>query len=219
MKIVLPKGFSVTEPELQFLEVRGARGRRRIAMLKRAGRGPAVLWFGGFRSDMTSTKAARIDAWCASEGRAMVRMDYAGHGASEGRFADHVVSDWVEDAEAVLRGAADGPAVVVGSSMGGWIATLIAKRLAERGDSGLIAGLVLIAPACDFTETLMWPQFPDVVKAEIMEKGVFQLCLRLFAGADAHHPRAHRGRARQPRLRRDVPRRLPRPYPPGNAGP
>jgi pimeloyl-ACP methyl ester carboxylesterase len=175
VKIVLPKGFSVTEPELQFLEVRGARGARRIATLRREGRGPAVLWFGGFRSDMASTKAARIDAWCAAEGRAMVRMDYAGHGRSDGRFADFVVSDWVEDAKAVLRRAAGGPAVIVGSSMGGWIATLIAKRLAEKGESGLIAGLVLIAPACDFTEALMWPQFPDAVKAEVMEKGVFQL--------------------------------------------
>jgi pimeloyl-ACP methyl ester carboxylesterase len=172
---VLEEAFSVSDPQLQFLEVDGMRGKRRIALLPREGQGPAVLWFGGFRSDMTSTKAARIDAWCARNGRAMVRMDYAGHGQSDGRFADHVLSDWVEDAEAVLREVAGGPAIIVGSSMGGWIATLIAKRLMEQGEGGRIAGLVLIAPACDFTEELMWPQFPEAVKAEIMERGVFQL--------------------------------------------
>jgi pimeloyl-ACP methyl ester carboxylesterase len=134
-----------------------------------------VLWFGGFKSDMTSTKAARIDAQCAARGRAMVRMDYAGHGASEGVFRDFVFSDWIGDAEAVLRELAGGPAVIVGSSMGGWIATLIAKRLMERGESGRIAGLVLIAPACDFTETLMWPQFPEAIKRQIMEIGLFAM--------------------------------------------
>jgi pimeloyl-ACP methyl ester carboxylesterase len=165
----------VTDPELQFLTVDGSRGPRRIACRKREGRGPAVLWFGGFRSDMTSTKAARIDAQCAAEGRAMVRMDYAGHGESDGDFQDFVFSDWIEDASAVLEKLAGGPAVIVGSSMGGWIATLIAKRFMEQGEAGRIAGLVLIAPACDFTDMLMWPQFPESVKAEIREKGVFQL--------------------------------------------
>jgi pimeloyl-ACP methyl ester carboxylesterase len=175
VKIELPRGFSVTDPELQFLPVHGARGQRRIAFRNRGGAGPTVFWFGGFKSDMTSTKAARIDAWCAGAGRAMVRLDYAGHGESEGRFRDFVFSDWVEDAEAALRELAGGPAVIVGSSMGGWIATLVAKRLMERGEVGRIAGLVLIAPACDFTDTLMWPQFPEHVKAAILEKGVFDL--------------------------------------------
>jgi pimeloyl-ACP methyl ester carboxylesterase len=120
---------------------------------------------------MASTKAARIDAWCAEHGRAMVRMDYAGHGASDGRFRDFVVSDWVADAEAVLDRVVDGPALIVGSSMGGWIATLIAKRRAGRN----LAALVLIAPACDFTESLMWPQFPEAIRRQIMETGLFAL--------------------------------------------
>jgi pimeloyl-ACP methyl ester carboxylesterase len=175
VKIPLRRGFRVSDPELQFLAVDGSRGTRRIACRKRPGVGPAVLWFGGFKSDMLSTKAARIDAWCAQNGRAMVRMDYCGHGESEWRFRDCVLSDWVEDAEAVLDRLADGPAVIVGSSMGGWIATLIAKRRMAAGRAGTIAGLVLIAPACDFTEALMWPQFPDHVKAQIMDKGVFDL--------------------------------------------
>ena len=100
---------------------------------------------------------------------------YAGHGESSGLFQDYVFSDWAEDAVAVLTRIIDHPPVIVGSSMGGWIAVLIAKRLMEQGKTGAIAGLVLIAPACDFTETLMWPQFPESVKTEIMEKGVFQL--------------------------------------------
>jgi pimeloyl-ACP methyl ester carboxylesterase len=178
----LREGFSVAEPELQFLAVTGARGPRRIAYRNRpaASTGaPAVVWFGGFRSDMESTKARRIDAWCADNGHCMVRMDYAGHGASDGRFRDFVFSDWIEDAEAVLDAVIGGPAIVVGSSMGGWIATLIAKRRMERPESaaggGSIAGLVLIAPACDFTQELMWPQFPEHVRTTILENGYFDL--------------------------------------------
>jgi pimeloyl-ACP methyl ester carboxylesterase len=159
------------EPETQFLDLDNATGSRRIAFRKRDGRGPALVWLGGFKSDMTSTKAARIDAWCAARGRAMVRMDYAGHGESGGRFQDFVFSDWIGDAEAVLDRVVGGPAVIVGSSMGGWLAALIAKRRAGAG----IAGLVLIAPACDFTEALMWPQFPEGVKRQILETGVFHL--------------------------------------------
>jgi pimeloyl-ACP methyl ester carboxylesterase len=166
---------SVTDPELQFLDLEGAGVSRRVAYLKRPGTGPTLVWLGGFKSDMASTKAARIDAWCAAKGRAMVRMDYAGHGASSGNFRDFVFSDWIADAQAVLTRVVDGPAVIVGSSMGGWIATLIAKRWAECGAKGKITGLVLIAPACDFTEALMWPRFPEDVKAEIMNKGVFDL--------------------------------------------
>jgi pimeloyl-ACP methyl ester carboxylesterase len=182
MNFSLREGFSVAEPELQFLAVNGARGARRIAFRNRPATrsgAPAVVWFGGFRSDMESTKAQRIDAWCEQNGRSMVRMDYAGHGASDGRFRDFVFSDWIEDAEAVLDEVIGGPAIVVGSSMGGWIATVIAKRRMERPGSfvgrGSVAGLVLIAPACDFTQELMWPQFPEHVRAAILEKGSFDL--------------------------------------------
>jgi pimeloyl-ACP methyl ester carboxylesterase len=169
------QGFKVSEPELQFLTVDGRMGQRRIAYRQRAGQGPTVVWLGGFRSDMTSTKAARIDAWCASNDRAMVRMDYGGHGASDGAFRDFVFSDWIADARAVLESVVAGPAILVGSSMGGWISTLIARQWQAEGRTGNAAGLVLIAPACDFTEELMWPQFPDYVRAEIMEHGVFFL--------------------------------------------
>ncbi|MFM9975508.1 MAG: alpha/beta hydrolase, partial [Beijerinckiaceae bacterium] len=166
---------------LQFLDVGEGEGARKIAVRCTPGAGTPVVWLGGFKSDMASTKAAALDDWCKANGRPMVRMDYAGHGESlagngaPGRFQDYVFSDWIEDACAVLSHCVESPPIIVGSSMGGWLAVLIAKRRMEQGQTGSIAGLVLIAPACDFTETLMWPQFPDHVKAEIMEKGIFNL--------------------------------------------
>jgi len=145
---------------------------RRIAVLARPGAGPAVVWLGGFRSDMTATKATHLDAWAARTGRAFVRFDYSGHGASAGRFEDGTISDWLADTLAVIRAFAPGPRVLVGSSMGGWLALLAIRALREAGEQPC-AGLVLIAPAPDFTERLMWPNFPDEVRREIMERGIW----------------------------------------------
>jgi pimeloyl-ACP methyl ester carboxylesterase len=165
------------QPDLQtgsahFIPVGADSQTRNIALRVTEGSGTPVIWFGGFRSDMMSTKAIALDEWCKAQGRPMIRMDYAGHGESSGRFEDCTLSTWIEDASAVLE-TAQAPPIIVGSSMGGWIATLIAKRLFERGQRNRIAGLVLIAPACDFTESLMWAQFPDSIKQEIMEKGLW----------------------------------------------
>ena len=160
---------------LQFLDVGSGGQARRIACRSTEGAGTPVVWLGGFRSDMASTKATAIDDWCKAQGRPMVRMDYMGHGESSGHFRDGTFSIWAEDAMAVLTQVVKQPAIIVGSSMGGWISVLVAKRWMEAGETGKIAGLVLIAPACDFTETLMWPQFPDTEKAQIMEQGVFNL--------------------------------------------
>jgi pimeloyl-ACP methyl ester carboxylesterase len=166
---------------LQFLDVGTGRAVRKIAVRATPGAGTPVVWLGGFKSDMASTKAIALDDWCKANGRPMVRMDYAGHGESlglvegAGRFQDYVFSDWIEDARAVLTRIVEQPPIIVGSSMGGWIALLTAKRLMEQEKTDAIAGLILIAPACDFTETLMWPQFSDRMKADIMEKGVFHL--------------------------------------------
>jgi pimeloyl-ACP methyl ester carboxylesterase len=160
---------------LQFLDVGAGKAKRRVAVRVTEGQDTPVVWLGGFKSDMTSTKAARIDEWCQANGRPMVRMDYAGHGESSGQFQDFVFSDWLEDAVAVIKAFTTQPPVIVGSSMGGWMAILLAKRLFERGKREAFAGLVLIAPACDFTNELMWPQFPDHVKAEIIKKGFFNL--------------------------------------------
>jgi pimeloyl-ACP methyl ester carboxylesterase len=158
-----------------FIEVGSGERRRRIAVRRRAGRAPGVFWLGGFNSDMKGTKAQALDAWAAEHGRACVRFDYSGHGESSGRFADGTIGQWHEDSLAVFDAACEGPQVVVGSSMGGWMALLLARALVRRPASrASLAGLVLIAPAPDFTEELMWKNFPQEVRDEIMTKGVWR---------------------------------------------
>ena len=131
-----------------------------------AGRSPTVVFLGGFNSDMTGTKAEHLATWCAARGRGFLRLDYSGHGASGGRFVDGCIGDWAADAEAVIRHATTGPLVLVGSSMGGWISLLLATRLADR-----LHALVGIAAAPDFTEDLMWAQFPPEIRDEIERTG------------------------------------------------
>ena len=145
---------------------------RRLAARRRAGAGPTVVWLGGFRSEMTATKASRLDQWAAQAGRAFLRFDYSGHGESEGAFEDATIGRWTGDALAVIDAlTADERLVLVGSSMGGWIALLVAKALAARGAAGRLAGMVLIAPATDFTEELMWAGMAQPVRDEIMTRG------------------------------------------------
>ncbi|HEX8375059.1 MAG TPA: alpha/beta hydrolase, partial [Geminicoccaceae bacterium] len=146
--------------------------RRDLAVRLRPGSGPAVVWLGGFRSDMGATKALALDAWAGEQGRALVRFDYTGHGESSGDFAASAISTWLEDAQAVLDAFAPGPAILVGSSMGGWIACLVARALLRRGRPAP-AGLVLIAPALDFTEALMWNRFDPDVRTRIERDGVW----------------------------------------------
>jgi pimeloyl-ACP methyl ester carboxylesterase len=143
---------------------------RRIAVKRRAGAGPGLFWLGGFRSDMEGSKALALDAHAAARGLACTRFDYSGHGASGGDFADGTISRWCEEAGAVLATTA-GPQILVGSSMGGWIALLLARALAG---SGRISGLVLVAPAPDFTERLMWPQLAPAIRARLMETGRYE---------------------------------------------
>ena len=141
---------------------------REIAVLRREGRGPCVVWLGGFLSEMTATKATALDAWAAETGRAMLRFDYSGHGASSGQFRDGTIGDWLEDAlAAIARHAGEAP-VLVGSSMGGWIALLAARKMPTPP-----GGLVLIAPAADFTEALMWERFSDEQRRAIIEDGAY----------------------------------------------
>ncbi|WP_019906830.1 alpha/beta hydrolase [Methylobacterium sp. 77] len=151
-----------------FITVGEGEPARRLAVQIREGDGPTLVWLGGFRSDMGATKAMVLDAWARDNGRALVRFDYTGHGESEGEFADATISTWLEDAMAVLDATVKGPAILVGSSMGGWIACLAARARARRGDAAL-AGMVLIAPALDFTQSLMWERFPRGIR-EIMER-------------------------------------------------
>lgn len=158
---------------LAHIEVGADDAARRIAVRARAGSGPGLFWLGGFNSDMKGTKALALDAWAAEHGRACVRFDYSGHGESGGRFADGTVGRWLEESLAVFERFCAGPQVVVGSSMGGWIALLLAREVAKRAWSASLSGLVLIAPAPDFTEELMWKGFSPDIRREIETKGVW----------------------------------------------
>lgn len=148
---------------------------RRIAVRLTPGRSsaeePGILWCGGFLSDMRGTKAEELAAWGTRTGRQVLRFDYSGHGESGGAFEDGTISRWAEEALAVFETQTSGPQIVVGSSMGGWVALLLARALAARSEAGRLAGLVLLAPAPDFTEELMWKAMPDDVRAAIVHHG------------------------------------------------
>jgi pimeloyl-ACP methyl ester carboxylesterase len=135
-----------------------------------------LFWLGGFKSDMRGTKAAALDQWARDHGRAVIRFDYSGHGESGGDFTDGTIGRWLEDSLAVLDACCRGPQVAIGSSMGGWLALLMTRELARRAQpaAAQIAGLVLIAPAVDFTEELMWKRFPPEVKRELEQTGSWQ---------------------------------------------
>ena len=165
----------MAEETLSRMEVGTGEAAREIAIRARAGRSPGIFWLGGFKSDMRGTKAEALAAHAAKTGQAYVRFDYSGHGESGGPFEAGTISRWLEEALAVFERVARGPQVVVASSMGGWIAPLLARALAAKGKSGTakMAGLVLIAPAPDFTETLMWAQMSPEVRREIEEKGAW----------------------------------------------
>jgi alpha-beta hydrolase superfamily lysophospholipase len=144
---------------------------RELAYLRREGSGPGVVWLGGFRSDMRATKAEALDHWAAAHGRAFLRFDYSGHGESGGRFEDGTVGLWLDDALHAVDALTSGPQLLVGSSMGGWLALLAADRLAQAGKPP--AGLVLIAPAVDCTERLMWASLDEEAQRAVMQDGVY----------------------------------------------
>jgi pimeloyl-ACP methyl ester carboxylesterase len=155
-----------------FLEV-GAD--RRIAVRKRPGAAPGLVWLGGFKSDMGGTKAVALDDWAQARGRACLRFDYSAHGESGGRFADGTISRWLEESLAVFTAFCEGPQVLVGSSMGGWIALLLARELRRTpSPKASVAGMALIAPAVDFTEVLMWKRFPEEIRREIETTGAWR---------------------------------------------
>jgi len=164
----------MTHSCLNFLNLGTASDERAIAVRRDEGGGPGLFWLGGFKSDMRGTKAAALSQWARENGRSCVRFDYSGHGESGGDFRAGTIGRWLEDSLAVFEAHAEGPQVVIGSSMGGWIALLLLQALRKRaGTKGSVAGLVLIAPAVDFTEVLMWQRFPAKVKKEIEQNGVW----------------------------------------------
>ncbi len=141
---------------------------RRLAYRYAAPRsGLTYVWLSGFKSDMTGTKVTVLEDWANQAGHGFLAFDYSGHGASGGAFEDGTISAWREDALAAIEGLTSGALVLVGSSMGGWMALLSALALKTR-----VAGMVLIAPAPDFTQKLMWPEFSAEQQAEILDKGM-----------------------------------------------
>jgi pimeloyl-ACP methyl ester carboxylesterase len=199
---------AVDNPRLNFLEVGTGNASRRIAFRRREGAEPALLWLGGFKSDMQGTKAQALDRWALQRRRAITRFDYSGHGESGGEFAQGTIGRWLEESLAVFDACCRGPQVVIGSSMGAWLALLLTRAVMERreraasqtqlrharacpahprlgAEEGVdgrdkpghdesntgVAGLVLIAPAVDFTEELMWKRFPPEAKRAIEQAG------------------------------------------------
>ena len=185
---VNPMTELAADPPLGFLD-RG--DGEKLAYFRRSGNGPGLVWLNGFKSDMSGNKARTLDSWAARTGRACLRFDAFAHGLSSGDFAKATIGRWLDDAVAAFDALTEGPQIVVGSSLGGWIALLLAERRAAR-----VAGLVLIAPAPDFTERLMWPDLAPETQTTILREGVcmmpwpygepYPLTRRMFEEARTH---------------------------------
>jgi pimeloyl-ACP methyl ester carboxylesterase len=165
----------MTKLEPDFLMVGQGDARRPIAFLQQESESqqPGVLWFPGFKSEMMSTKADALADWAQSNGRAYTRFDYSGHGKSGGRFEDGTISRWLEEATAIFHKKAIGKQILVGSSMGGYIALLLLRNLIREDpeSAACIHALVLIAPAWDMTEEILWKNFADDVRRSILIDG------------------------------------------------
>lgn len=139
---------------------------KRIAYQRVAGSSPGVIFFGGFKSDMTGTKAVVLEQWCRKQGRAFVRFDYSGHGQSSGNFEDGTIGEWLEDALTVFDRLTEGAQIIVGSSMGGWLSLLATLARPQR-----VHALVTLACATDFTQQLLLPMFSDTQKQQLEREG------------------------------------------------
>ncbi len=173
---------------LKFLEIGEGIERRVIAVRQQGGASPGLIFLSGYKSDMKGTKADALARWAARAGRGCTRFDYSGHGELDGEFIDGTIGRWLADSLAVFEACCRGPQIVIGSSMGGWLALLMVRALRQRaadenalqtpqgtpGAAASITGLVLIAPAIDFTEELMWKRFTPEIKRELADKGLWQ---------------------------------------------
>jgi pimeloyl-ACP methyl ester carboxylesterase len=154
----------------EFLDIGGTQ----IAVRRVAGGEPGIVWLGGYRSDMLGAKAETLAGWAASSGRAFLRHDYSGHGESGGDFADGTISKWLGQSLAVFNRFANGQQILVASSMGAWIALRMVQELRKSGQGDRIAGLVLLAPAPDFTSELIEPALTRSQKRDLAQKGFFE---------------------------------------------
>lgn len=143
---------------------------RRIAYHFHPGKGPGVVFLGGFVSDMEGTKAIYLEDWARAQGRAFLRFDYSGHGKSSEDFIDGCIGDWAEDSMEIIKAVTDGPQILVGSSMGGWISLLTARAMPAK-----VAGLVTIAAAPDFMTTSMWAELGAEGQRKVMEEGIYEI--------------------------------------------
>lgn len=168
----------MTEQPIEYITVGASGDTREIAILSRPAAtqddAPALVWLGGYRSDMTGTKAVELDRFAQDNGLACIRLDYSGHGASKGDFNKGTISRWLEETLAVLRHTAPKRIVAVGSSMGGWIALRLVEELRKQTGGPTVDGLLLIAPAPDFTAELIEPNLSDAEKASLVERGYFE---------------------------------------------
>lgn len=139
---------------------------RRLAFNRLTGTGAGIVFFGGFRSDMEGTKALWLEDWARAQGAPFLRFDYSGHGQSSGKFEEGCIGDWAEDAAAMIATESDGPQILVGSSMGGWIALILARAHPEQ-----VAGLVGIAAAPDFTRQGFEAGFTPAQREEMTRTG------------------------------------------------
>ena len=163
----------MNDPEPSSITVGAADDARDIAVLQRSGNAPGLVWLGGFKSDMAGSKAVALDRWAGEHGCGCTRFDYSGHGRSGGDFLDGSISRWLEESLMVIRQRTCTPQILVGSSMGGWIALLAAGSMLAAGEGDRLAGMVLIAPAYDMTEELMWKRFDAAARSQLMEAGSF----------------------------------------------
>ncbi len=135
---------------------------------------PGLFWLGGFKSSMDGTKATALATWAGNQGLACTRFDYSGHGASDGAFEAGTISTWLAESVAVFEQYTSGPQIIIGSSMGGWLAMLLYRHLQSQAQTARAHALVLIAPAADMTQELMWQRFPLEVRRTIENTGVWQ---------------------------------------------
>jgi pimeloyl-ACP methyl ester carboxylesterase len=159
----------MTASETRFFDHEGVP----IAYRHRDGKAPGVVWLGGFVSDMLGTKAETLDGWAARTGHAFLRHDYSGHGESGGAFRDGTISKWLAQSLDAFRRFTSGKQILVGSSMGAWIALRMVEELRKAGEAR-VAGLILLAPAPDFTAELMEPKLTKAQRRDLEKKGFFE---------------------------------------------